>query len=314
MGDNKETSIYERVAAAFEAEGNENPVESAEEPVVTEEPVQEDVPPAQEQTPAQEEVPPTVQESAPAAPSADSNAALQQAFAVIQQQSQQLAQLQAMIQQQNAAIGQQSQMAETAIDNAMTQPAVEVQIPVLDMGQLQYQSPEEQQAALGAWQQAMVEAITNRVSAQYEPIRRSYEDNQRIAANEAAKTTLANNPMFSDFRANEGAVEAFLQQNPELANMDAGKRYALAALAVRGRNYDPTAKPTDDQIVEMVMNSPGAQKMLDARRAQAVQQKNAEIPVIAPSVGYSSASAVPKPETPKNLEELREGIRSVFRR
>lgn len=312
MGDNKETSIYEQVAAAFEAaEGNENPVESAEEPVVTEEPVQEEVPPTQEQTPAQEEVPPTVQESAPAT---DGNAALQQAFAVIQQQSQQLAQLQAMIQQQNAAIGQQSQMAENAIDNAMTQPAVEVQIPVLDMGQLQYQSPEEQQAALGAWQQAMVEAITNRVSAQYEPIRRNYEDNQRIAANEAAKASLANNPMFSDFRANEGAVEAFLQQNPELANMDAGKRYALAALAVRGRNYDPTAKPTDDQIVEMVMNSPGAQKMLDARRAQAVQQKNAEIPVIAPSVGYSSASAVPKPETPKNLEELREGIRSVFRR
>lgn len=312
MGDNKETSIYEQVAAAFEAaEGNENPVESAEEPVVTEEPVQEEVPPTQEQTPAQEEVPPTVQESAPAT---DGNAALQQAFAVIQQQSQQLAQLQAMIQQQNAAIGQQSQMAENAIDNAMTQPAVEVQIPVLDMGQLQYQSPEEQQAALGAWQQAMVEAITNRVSAQYEPIRRNYEDNQRIAANEAAKAALANNPMFSDFRANEGAVEAFLQQNPELANMDAGKRYALAALAVRGRNYDPTAKPTDDQIVEMVMNSPGAQKMLDARRAQAVQQKNAEIPVIAPSVGYSSASAVPKPETPKNLEELRESIRSIFHR
>ena len=312
MGDNNETSIYERVAAAFEAEGNENPVESAEEPVVTEEPAQEEVPPAQETEPAQEETDPApVQEAASNPVPVDNTAML---MAMIQQQNQQIAQMQMMIQQQNAAIGQQSQAAETAIDNAMTQPTVEVQIPVLDMGQLQYQSPEEQQAALGAWQQAMVEAITNRVSAQYEPIRRSYEDNQRIAANEAAKATLANNPMFSDFRANEGAVEAFLQQNPELANMDAGKRYALAALAVRGRNYDPTAKPTDDQIVEMVMNSPGAQKMLDARRAQAVQQKNAEIPVIAPSVGYSSASAVPKPETPKNLEELREGIHSVFRR
>ena len=312
MGDNNETSIYERVAAAFEAEGNENPVESAEEPVVTEEPAQEEVPPAQETEPAQEETDPApVQEAASNPVPVDNTAML---MAMIQQQNQQIAQMQMMIQQQNAAIGQQSQAAETAIDNAMTQPAVEVQIPVLDMGQLQYQSPEEQQAALGAWQQAMVEAITNRVSAQYEPIRRSYEDNQRIAANEAAKASLANNPMFSDFRTNEGAVEAFLRQNPELANMDAGKRYALAALAVRGRNYDPTAKPTDDQIVEMVMNSPGAQKMLDARRAQAVQQKNAEIPVIAPSVGYSSASAVPKPETPKNLEELREGIRSVFRR
>lgn len=312
MGDNNETSIYERVAAAFEAEGNENPVESAEEPVVTEEPAQEEVPPAQETEPAQEETDPApVQEAASNPVPVDNTAML---MAMIQQQNQQIAQMQMMIQQQNAAIGQQSQAAETAIDNAMTQPTVEVQIPVLDMGQLQYQSPEEQQAALGAWQQAMVEAITNRVSAQYEPIRRSYEDNQRIAANEAAKASLANNPMFSDFRTNEGAVEAFLRQNPELANMDAGKRYALAALAVRGRNYDPTAKPTDDQIVEMVMNSPGAQKMLGARRAQAVQQKNAEIPVIAPSVGYSSASAVPKPETPKNLEELREGIRSVFRR
>jgi hypothetical protein len=228
---------------------------------------------------------------------------------MIQQQNQQIAQMQAMIQNQNAAISQQSQAAETAIDNAMTQPAVEVQIPVLDMGQLQYQSPEEQQAALGAWQQAMVDAITNRVSAQYEPIRRSYEDNQRIAANEAAKASLANNPMFSDFRANESAIEAFLQQNPELAGMDAGKRYALGALAVRGRNYDPTAKPTDDQIVEMVMNSPGAQKMLDARRAQAVQQKNAEIPTVAPSVGYSSASAVPKPEVAKDHNELLSRIR-----
>lgn len=309
MGDNRETSIYEQVAAAFEAEGNENPEESA--PAATEEPAQEDVPPAQETEPAQEETAPATVPAAPASAPVDSTAML---MAMIQQQNQQIAQMQAMIQNQNAAIGQQSQAAETAIDNAMTQPAVEAQIPVLDMGQLQYQSPEEQQAALGAWQQAMVEAITNRVSAQYEPIRRNYEDNQRIAANEAAKASLANNPMFSDFRANESAIEAFLQQNPELAGMDAGKRYALGALAVRGRNYDPTAKPTDDQIVEMVMNSPGAQKMLDARRAQAVQQKNAEIPTVAPSVGYSSASAVPKPEAPQNLEELREGIRSIFHR
>lgn len=309
MGDNRETSIYEQVAAAFEAEGNENPEESA--PAATEEPAQEDVPPAQETEPAQEETAPATVPAAPASAPVDSTAML---MAMIQQQNQQIAQMQAMIQNQNAAIGQQSQAAETAIDNAMTQPAVEVQIPVLDMGQLQYQSPEEQQAALGAWQQAMVDAITNRVSAQYEPIRRSYEDNQRIAANEAAKASLANNPMFSDFRANESAIEAFLRQNPELAGMDAGKRYALGALAVRGRNYDPTAKPTDDQIVEMVMNSPGAQKMLDARRAQAVQQKNAEIPTVAPSVGYSSASAVPKPEAPQNLEELREGIRSIFHR
>lgn len=309
MGDNRETSIYEQVAAAFEAEGNKNPEESA--PAATEEPAQEDVPPAQETEPAQEETAPATVPASPAPAPVDSTAML---MAMIQQQNQQIAQMQAMIQNQNAAISQQSQAAEAAIDNAMTQPAVKVQIPVLDMGQLQYQSPEEQQSALGAWQQAMVEAITNRVSAQYEPIRRSYEDNQRIAANEAAKASLANNPMFSDFRTNEGAVEAFLQQNPELANMDAGKRYALAALAVRGRNYDPTAKPTDDQIVEMVMNSPGAQKMLDARRAQAVQQKNAEIPTIAPSVGYSSASAVPKPETPKNLEELRARVHSAFRR
>lgn len=309
MGDNRETSIYEQVAAAFEAEGNENPEESA--PAATEEPAQEDVPPAQVTEPAQEETAPATVPAAPASAPVDSTAML---MAMIQQQNQQIAQMQAMIQNQNAAIGQQSQAAETAIDNAMTQPAVEVQIPVLDMGQLQYQSPEEQQAALGAWQQAMVDAITNRVSAQYEPIRRSYEDNQRIAANEAAKASLANNPMFSDFRANESAIEAFLQQNPELAGMDAGKRYALGALAVRGRNYDPTAKPTDDQIVEMVMKSPGAQKMLDARRAQAVQQKNAEIPTVAPSVGYSSASAVPKPEAPQNLEELREGIRSIFHR
>jgi hypothetical protein len=309
MGDNRETSIYEQVAAAFEAEGDENPEESA--PAATEEPAQEDVPPAQETEPAQEETAPATVPAAPASAPVDSTAML---MAMIQQQNQQIAQMQAMIQNQNAAISQQSQAAETAIDNAMTQPAVEVQIPVLDMGQLQYQSPEEQQAALGAWQQAMVDAITNRVSAQYEPIRRSYEDNQRIAANEAAKASLANNPMFSDFRANESAIEAFLQQNPELAGMDAGKRYALGALAVRGRNYDPTAKPTDDQIVEMVMKSPGAQKMLDARRAQAVQQKNAEIPTVAPSVGYSSASAVPKPEAPQNLEELREGIRSIFHR
>ena len=304
MGDNRETSIYEQVTAAFEAEGNENPEESA--PAATEEPAQEDVPPAQETEPAQEETAPATAPAAPASAPVDSTAML---MAMIQQQNQQIAQMQAMIQSQNAAIGQQSQAAETAIDNAMTQPAVEVQIPVLDMGQLQYQSPEEQQAALGAWQQAMVDAITNRVSAQYEPIRRSYEDNQRIAANEAAKASLANNPMFSDFRANESAIEAFLQQNPELSGMDAGKRYALGALAVRGRNYDPTAKPTDDQIVEMVMKSPGAQKMLDARRAQAVQQKNAEIPTVAPSVGYSSASAVPKPEVAKDHNELLSRIR-----
>lgn len=311
MGENNEGSIYERVAAAFEADGNENPEEPAAETTETAE-VQEETDPAPaEETPAEpvQEAVPAANETAPANSGSD---LLAQAMAMIRAQNQQIAQMQAVIQQSQATVQQQSAMAENAIDSAMTQPAVQVQIPVLDMGQLQYQSPEEQQAALGAWQQAMVEAITSRVSAQYEPIRKNYEDNQRIAANEAAKASLANNPMFSDFRANESAIEAFLQQNPELANMDAGKRYALGALAVRGRNYNPAAKPSDEQIVEMVMNSPGAQKMLDTRRAQMVQQKNAEIPTVAPSVGYSSASAVPKPEPPKNLEELREGIRAFW--
>jgi hypothetical protein len=93
MGDNRETSIYEQVAAAFEAEGNENPEESA--PAATEEPAHEDVPPAQETEPAQEETAPATVPAAPASAPVDSTAML---MAMIQQQNQQIAQMQAMIQ------------------------------------------------------------------------------------------------------------------------------------------------------------------------------------------------------------------------
>lgn len=316
MGEDKETSIYDRVATAFEEmqNGEEQPeavdmteqgteVEQTEEPVATEPSTAE---PEQPVTQAQE-VQPMVQEQN------GQNGLLEQAMNLIRSQNQRLAQLEEALKQSQSAVQQQSQMAESTIESSMAQPAVEVQIPVLDMYELQYKTPEEQNAELGAWQTAMVDAISKRVAEQYrsqlEPIKQDYETKQRLAANEAAKAQIANNPMFSDFRANEGAIEAFLEQNPELAGMDAGKRYALGALAVRGRNYDPNAKPSDEQIVEMLMSSPSAQKMLDTRRAQAVQQKNAEIPTVLPSSGYSSSAAIRKPDVAKDKDELLARIR-----
>lgn len=313
MGEDKETSIYDRVSTAFEEmqNGEERPetvdtVEHGTEVEQTEEPVTEEPTTAEPEQPVAQaqEVQPMAQEQ---------NGLLEQAMNLIRSQNQRLAQLEEALKQSQSAVHQQSQMAENTIESSMTQPAVEVQIPVLDMHELQYKTPEEQSAELGAWQTAMVDAISKRVAEQYrsqlEPIKQDYETKQRLAANEAAKAQIANNPMFSDFRANEGAIEAFLEQNPELAGMDAGKRYALGALAVRGRNYDPNAKPSDEQIVEMLMNSPTAQKMLDTRRAQAVQQKNAEIPTVLPSSGYSSSAAIRKPDVAKDKDELLTRIR-----
>lgn len=317
MGEDKENSIYDRVSAAFgEMQGSEEQPEQIqtaepEQGVAPEQGTAEEPTPEVEQSVEQPATQP--QEIQPMAQQSEQSGLLAQAMSLIRSQNQRLAQLEEALKQSQSTVQQQSQTAENAIEASMTQPAVEVQIPVLDMHELQYKTPEEQNAELGAWQQAMVDAISNRVSAQYrsqiEPIKQDYEEKQRLAANEAAKAQIANNPMFSDFRTNENAIEAFLQQNPELANMDASKRYALGALAVRGRNYDPSAKPSDEQIVEMLMNSPTAQKMLDTRRAQALQQKNAEIPTIVPSSGYSTSAAVRKPDVAKNKDELLSRIR-----
>lgn len=322
MGEDKETSIYDRVSAAFgEMQGGEEQPEQvqtaepeqdiAPEQGAAEEPTSEVGQSAEQPVAQPQEVQPMVQETA--TQQSEQGGLLAQAMSLIRSQNQRLAQLEEALKQSQSTVQQQSRTAENAIEASMTQPTVEVQIPVLDMHELQYKTPEEQNAELGAWQQAMVDAISNRVSAQYrsqiEPIKQAYEEKQRLAANEAAKAQIANNPMFSDFRTNENAIEAFLQQNPELANMDASKRYALGALAVRGRNYDPSAKPSDEQIVEMLMNSPTAQKMLDTRRAQALQQKNAEIPTIVPSSGYSTSAAVRKPDVAKDKDELLSRIR-----
>lgn len=319
MGE-KETSIYDRVAEALGAVN----AEEQEAPTAQEEQVAEPTTEDAASTEAAQVAEPTAQ-TAPIATSAtetaatsaaveeDTNSLLGQAMQLIRAQNERIAQLQEVARQSQTAVGQQSELAQNTIDSALAQPAAEIEIPVLNMQELQYQSPDEQKAALDAWQNAMVNAISDRVAAQYraqiEPIKRNYEDNQRIAANEAAKAQLANSPYFKDFRTNEKAIEDFIASNPELASMDAGKRYALGALAVRGRNYDPDAKPTDEQIVDMVMNSPTAQKMLDTRRAQAIQQKNADIPTVMPSTGYSTAAAVPKPEVAKNKEELLDRIR-----
>lgn len=319
MGE-KETSIYDRVAEALgsmDTEGQEDPTvqgaQAAE--AMTDGAASADT--AQVAEPTSRAVPeatPVADTTATAeAVGEDTNSLLAQAMQLIRAQNERIAQLQEVARQSQAAVGQQSELAQNAIDSTLTQPTAEIEIPVLNMQELQYQSPDEQEAALNAWQNAMVNAISDRVAAQYrsqiEPIKHSYEENQRIAANEAAKAQLANSPYFKDFRANEKAIEDFIASNPELASMDAGKRYALGALAVRGRNYDPEAKPTDEQIVDMVMNSPTVQKMLDTRRAQAIQQKNADIPVVMPSTGYSTAAAVPKPEVAKNKEELLDRIR-----
>ena len=328
MGENDNLSLRERIERGFAeqeaAENAEIQQEQSEQPVQEESNVPQEQPVQQEETAAAQPDQAPVQDDsmglfstqAPQAQPAQPDMTAQ-LMALVQSQQAELAQLRQQITAQGQAMNQQSQMAEKAIDNSMTQPAVEVVMPVLDTSTWDYMDDAGRQAATAEYNRQMGDYINGMVKngissamAEIAPIRQDYEEKRRIAANDAAKTQLYGNPQFADFKENDDLMERIIGGAPGMEQMEPSQRYLIAGLAARGYRNNP-AQLSAQQLVDMVRKNPDAMKMLDVQRAQDVAQKNASAPPVIPSSGMGTASAIPY-ESPKNMDDVKSRMARYF--
>lgn len=328
MGENENLSLRDRIERGFaEQEAAENaeiqqeqtePAMQNESDLPQEQPVlQEEAAPSQQnQAPVQDDSMGLFSAQAPQAQPAQPDMAAQ-LMALVQSQQAELAQLRQQITAQGQAMNQQSQMAEEAIDNSMTQPAVEVVMPVLDTSKWDYMDDAGRQAAtaeynrqMGDYINGMVKSGISSAMAEIAPIRQDYENKRKIAADDAAKSQLYSNPNFADFRENEALMERIIGGAPGMERMEPSQRYLIAGLAARGYRNNP-AQLSAQQLVDMVRKNPDAMKMLDVQRAQDVAQKNASAPPVIPSSGMATASAIPY-ESPKNMDDVKSRMAKYF--
>lgn len=207
---------------------------------------------------------------------------------------------------QGVAMNQQSQAAENAIEESVMTP----QIPQLDFSQLAYMGDEERASAMSAWQNAIMENAVARVRAEFAPVKADYEQKSRAAAEASARNAIFSDPRFSDFASNQAEIER-IAQSPVFKDISPEQRYLYSGLISRGMRHDPAAKPTTDQIVQMVMSNPDALKAIETRRAQEIRNKNAELPILAGSSGMSGANPIPENRV-KTKEELESRVNMRF--
>jgi hypothetical protein len=307
--ENKGMSLREALAAGFDrVEAEESAAQRAEEtaPPPQEEAVQET---AAEQTAAPtadhvqpETAPaPAVQQTAP-----DQSAMMMQLIEALRSEN---AQLRQAANASQAAVRQQSELAETAAAETVTEP----QIPALNFRELQYMSDDEQAAALAQWQTAVMEGAAQKAMKSVDPIRQDYEAKQRQAADEAARSMISGRADFSDFTANSQNIER-IAALPEFQSMKPETRYMIAALAARGIANNPQNKPaapTTEQIIEMAYANPDVIRAIETRRAQEVQKKNDELPVLGASSGMGAANPIPENRV-KTKADLETRMRARF--
>lgn len=226
----------------------------------------------------------------------------QQLSGQVQQLTGQVQQLVAALQQSQAAVGQQSQLAEEAANQNTG-----ITLPRLDFRNLQYQSDEEAQAALGAWGQALMDAARQQMAAEMkgdlDAVKSDYQRRTRDAEIAAAKEHIYGDERFPDFRERDADIENVIARIPELAGMDAHRARMLGGLIDRGIRSDPRRTMTADELVAAVEANPDAMKKLEIRRAQEIQQKNENLPRLSASQGMTGASPVPEHE-PKTFTDM----------
>ena len=309
--ENKGMSLREALAAGFERiEAEENAAQQAEEPAapVREEAVQETAaepqsnPDVDHVQPEAEPVPaPAAQQTAP-----DQSAMMMQLIEALRHEN---AQLRQAVSAGQAAVRQQSELAEEAAVETVAEP----QIPALNFRELQYMSDEEQAAALSRWQTAVMEGAAQKAMRSVDPIRQDYEAKQRQAADEAARSTISGRADFADFASNSANIER-IAALPEFQSMKPETRYMIAALAARGIANNPANKPaapTTEQIIEMAYANPDVIRAIETRRAQEVQKKNDELPVLGASSGMGAANPIPENRV-KTKSDLESRVRARF--
>lgn len=324
MGENDERlAMQERIAARLME--NEPQTQNEEIPAEDQAPV--DAPVAEAAAPAEaapaeqptvnpnipEVIPQSQSEPAPQQAPAPGAGMMQYLIQRLQQAEAQNAQLMAQVGQAQQTVQEQSQAAQGAVEMATSQPSVT--IPVLDFNEMQYDDDETRARKMADWQNAMVQQISDSVARQYagqlQPIKEDWEAKRKAAERESARQAIWGDSRFTDFKDRDERIQQIINANPELQGMDPNRSYLMGGMIARGLDYNPT--PTAEQLVQWVQANPDAQRMLDQQKAQAVADRNQQIPTVLPSSGLNTANAIPE-SIPQSMDDVRDRMAKRFGR
>jgi hypothetical protein len=260
-----------------------------------------------------EVIPQSQPEPAPQQAPAPGAGMMQYLIQRLQQAEAQNAQLMAQAQQAQQTVQEQSQAAQGAVEMATSQPSVT--IPVLDFNEMQYDDDETRARKMADWQNAMVQQISDSVARQYagqlQPIKEDWEAKRKAAERESARQAIWGDSRFTDFKDRDERIQQIINANPELQNMDPNRSYLMGGMIARGLDYNPN--PTAEQLVQWVQANPDAQRMLDQQKAQAVADRNQQIPTVLPSSGLNTANAIPE-SIPQSMDDVRDRMAKRFGR
>ena len=247
----------------------------------------------------------------PQAQSANDAAAigLEKAAAALQQAQAQNAQLSEQLKSIISSQKQQNETAQETIEQeAQNQPNIDI-----DISELQYLSDEERAERLNKFISGVENRTRESVMKEFQPVMDDYKRRQQSAEDEAVKTTLAGQQQFKGFADNEQSINSIIQRTPELQSLPPEKKYTLAYLINRGVNaMNSEAKPRSiDDIVNEVASNPDAMRMIEAKRAQTINDSNKQIPILSSSNSSGVAPATVD-RTPKTLAEALEKSRKML--
>lgn len=313
MADNENTNQQPDLRAQLEAalaadETAETAPEAPQETAPAETPAETPQEAAQETAPAQPEPVPAEAQTPPPAMNAQMTQAQADMYSALLSRS---AEALRNMQEENAKlrqlVEQQSQVAEQKAEAVAAQPTM----PVLDMSQWGYLSDEQRAEKTAEFQNGMMTYFKNAMMQEIAPLKDAYEQQKASAAREQAISALSGDERLKGFKDDLPMIQNILDKTPELSGADPNRLYQIAYYINRGIQAQNAPQRSAAQIAEEAAANPEVMRILEAKRAAEVAQKNSEVPVVSASSGMSSAAAIPT-NRPKTLEEAHRFWENAF--
>jgi hypothetical protein len=209
---------------------------------------------------------------------------------------------------------QQNRLAQESVQAVVEESTPkQPQMPVFDASGWSYMDDEARQKASAEFTAAMAEYVRSQMEGEIAPIKASFEEQREAAAKAAAIGALGNNEKFAGFSEAVPQIEHILAKTPSLAaEKNPELRYALGYLLKRG--YDSINAPAQRSAADMAkdaMANPEVMRIIEAERARATAERNANAVPQSASTGTSNAPATPQVK-PQSLGEARDLLRRSF--
>lgn len=211
-------------------------------------------------------------------------------------------QLRAAAEQAQKVNTESAEVAEEAQLTGLLEP------PTLDFTVLEYAEPDVKQAAFEEYSRKLADYSREQAKMEMEksfaPVMDSYKREEAQARENNAISTLSGMAELDGFADDLPQIKAILQNNKTLSGIEPQERYMLGYFLNKGIQSKRTPQKTPDQMADEVMNNPEVMRIIEARRAAAIEAKNADVPILEASRGLASSS-VNVNEKPRNFDEAR---------